>query len=88
MHGFEWHGKGEFDELRRDVDLAVTISYNGDYSGDAIINVVLSDYSAGYPANSIRVPCEALLEFAGRYLMSKKISAIEELSGREILDSL
>ena len=37
MHGFEWDGKGEFDEINRNVDLAVSINYNGDYSSDAYL---------------------------------------------------
>lgn len=71
MHAFEFNN----------ADGEVTIHYNSDFSGDAIIET-------GDPKGTVRtfVSCEALLAFAAEYVRNRKISSLEQAGHREILN--
>jgi len=61
-------------------DEVVVIHHNGDYSGEAHITHTFENRSI-----EIRVPVEALLEFAGEYVRQRKIGLLEQATALAIL---
>lgn len=54
----------------------VTINYNGDFSGDAKLEVLTVSTNHSF---QIDVPCEALVQFAQNATLDMAIEALEEL---------
>lgn len=56
----------------------VTIHHNGDNSGDAIVRVE-TETNKGVVSNELRIPCEALVNFARARTIDEIISKLEEM---------
>jgi hypothetical protein len=71
-----------------------TIHHNGDFSGDARIAIDADRISMISPpvwpedGYQVDIPIAVLEELIGRYLQSRAISLMEQLSGSDYLDSM
>lgn len=60
--------------------------HNGDFSGDVVFNPPSPE--GILPLEAVSVPFADMLELVGAWYKDKKISALEQMSGTEFLDSV
>ena len=58
----------------------VYFNFNGDFSGDLIIN---------FDDKELTIPCESVLELVAYcYIQSRKVARLENMSAKEVLDEV
>lgn len=66
------------------------IHHNGDFSGNARIQVPFTRVMSGWDKDvrDVDIPIAVLKELLGRHLQARAISQIEQTSGADYLDSM
>ncbi len=82
MHTIDWTGKGDRNE-----NIELHFHHNSDFSGDLLMIVpdTTVDVIASDKVVQIRIPTQALLDFAAEYVRSELIEQVEAAESNDLL---